>query len=159
MQIANAEFSALDVNWKVDLATTGQILDITIPAVFRTTWNCTCTFTTYLLLDLLRGCTSVNIGWIWRLSNDSVKLCGGDQLSFPSVPFCQNFCGRCTAKDTGMDQSSELDTGNVSGSAVDAFEVPDSFGPGSVSEGVSIEMGSRTPQGRSHPRTRLRCPC
>lgn len=146
------------MNREVDLATTRQILDVTVPAMFRTTWDGTCTFLAYLFLDLRRCCTSVNIGWIWRLSNNSVKCCGRDKLSFPPVPFCQNLGGRCTAEDTGMNQTGELDTGDVAGSAMDALEVPDSFGPAFVSRCVAAKTGGRTPQDRSRPKSRLRCP-
>ena len=36
MKIADAEFGALDVDWEVDFAASGEILNVTIPTVLGT---------------------------------------------------------------------------------------------------------------------------
>lgn len=76
----------------------------------------------------------MDVGRVWWLGDDSLEGGGGDQFSFPPVPFCEDLGGGGTAEDTGVDQPGEFDAGDVAGGAVDAFEVPDCFGPVSVSE-------------------------
>ncbi len=39
MKIADAEFGALNVDWEVDFAASGEILDVTIPTVLGTSYS------------------------------------------------------------------------------------------------------------------------
>ena len=48
---------------------------------------------------------------------------------FATVPFCENFRAWCAAKDARVDEAGKLDARNVSGGAVNAFEVPDCLCP------------------------------
>lgn len=59
-------------------------------------------------------------------SGESRRL---DQLGLAAVPFFKNLCRRSTAQDAGVDQSGELDAGNVPGCAVNALKVPNGLCP------------------------------
>lgn len=86
------------------------------------------TLATYLFFDFACTCAGVDVSCVGGLRDDSFKGGCGDQFLFPPVPFREDLGGGCTAKDTGMDQTGEFDAGDVTGGAVDAFEVPDRFG-------------------------------
>lgn len=134
MKISNAEFGTFDMDRKVYFASSGQVLDVAIPAVFWSTRNGTGTFATNTLLDLITSRTGMDIGRFRRLRNDPLETSCRDQLLFPPVPFLKNFGRRRAAENARMNQTSKFDTGNMARSTIDALKVPDGFGPAEISK-------------------------
>ena len=127
VQVAHTELGSLDMNWQIDFATAGEILDIAIATVFRATWNGPGSFFADLFLRRCVRTAPMDILWLRRLCDNPIQGIGGDQFSLPSVPFRKNFGGWCAAKDTRVNQTGETDARNVTRGAKDAFQVPDSF--------------------------------
>lgn len=71
MQVPHRELRALDVNWQVDLAATGQILDIAVPAMLRTTGDCPGTFFPDFCFGFLVGGTRMDTLWLRGLGDDA----------------------------------------------------------------------------------------
>jgi len=66
VQIAYTELCTFDVNRQIHLATSGQVLDITVSAVLGPPWYGAGSLFTDLLLDLIRSTTSMHILWLRR---------------------------------------------------------------------------------------------
>lgn len=86
MQVSHGKFGALDVDGEVDLAATGEILDVTVPAVLRTTGDCPGAFFPDFGFGFLVGGTRMDVLRLWRLGDDAREGGGRDQLGFPLVP-------------------------------------------------------------------------
>ena len=65
--------------------------------MLRTTWNRARTFLSDFRLDILARTASMDVLWLGWLSNDPLKLGGGDQFGFALVPLFEYLLGRCTA--------------------------------------------------------------
>lgn len=129
VQITNGELGSLDVHWKVDFATAGQVLDIAVAAVLGSTRNGSCSLFANLLFDVRASCTSVNVDGLWWLRDIAVHVAAClNQSSLPLVPGAQHFVAWSTSEDTWVDQAGETNTGDVAGAAEDAVKVPDRFG-------------------------------
>jgi len=137
VQIADRELRTLDVHWQVDFGATRQVLDVAVAAVLRSTWNRASTLFANLLFDVITTTTNVYALWVWRKSYVAAHVATLlDELAFTIVPCLEHLGRRCTTKNTRMDQTSEADAWDMTRGAIDAFEVPDSFG--SVYPHVSI---------------------
>ena len=112
---------------QIHLTSSREIFDVTVPTMLRTTWNGTCTFLPNFGLDILARTTRVDRLWFRWLSNNPLKVSGGDEFRFALVPLFEDLLGWCAAKDTGMDESGEADAGDVARGAEYALEVPDCF--------------------------------
>ena len=127
MQVTNTEFGSLNQHWQVDLGSSGEVLDIAVSTVLRSTWDSSCA----LLTNLFRKCfvctSGVHILWLRRLCNDAVQRSSVDELAFSLVPGLKNLSRRSAAKNARVDQACKADTRDVSGGAKDTFEVPDGF--------------------------------
>ena len=92
VQITHGELGAFDMDWQVDLRPTGQVLDITVAAVLRSTWNGTGTLFANLVLDIVSTATDVNALWVWWQSNIATHVATFlDELAFTIVPCLQYF--------------------------------------------------------------------
>ena len=97
MQVSNREFRPLHMYRQVHLTSSRQILDITIPAVLRTTRDGASTLFANLGLDVLTPTACMNVLRFRRLSNDPLEVGGGDEVRFAPVPLLEDLLGRCTA--------------------------------------------------------------
>lgn len=131
VQVSNRETSSVDVNRQEGLGSTGQVLDVTVSSVLGTSGNGTGT----LLSDLLEktgglgGNTGVNGARLGKESNIAVGgvFAGVDELGLTAGPLGEELSGGSTSHDTGVDQTGELDTRDVTGRGEDSGEVPDSW--------------------------------
>lgn len=127
MQISNTELRALYMHWQEDLASSAQVLDVAIPAMLRPPWDCPGTLPPDLGLNLARRTAGVDVLGFGGLGDDAVEFVGADEFPFALVPDGEDFGGRGTAHDSGVDEAWEADVGDVAGGAEDTFEVPDGF--------------------------------
>ena len=125
VQVAHAELGALDVHGQVHFAAARQVLDVAVAAVFGTAGDgARALFANLGLCLLVRG-AGVHALWFGGLGDDAFESRGGDKFGFAPVPFCEDLRGWRAAEDAWVDETSELDAGDVAGGAKDAFEVPD----------------------------------
>lgn len=128
MEIAHAEFGALDVHGKEDFASSTEILDVAIPAVLGAARDGSSAFFADFGFDIAACATSVHVVGLGGLGDNAVKLVGLDELAFAAVPFGQNFGGGRTAQYARVDKARKADVRDVPGGAEYAFKVPDGFG-------------------------------
>lgn len=69
-----------------------------------------------------------------RQSDLAVERVRRNQLALAFVPGLEDFGGRRTAENAGVDEPGELDVWDMSAGAVDAFKIPDCFGAGGETE-------------------------
>lgn len=102
---------------EIDLRPSGKILDIAVSTMLRTALylsacfysrvqlciragsnrDCTRTLTGYLFPQMIWCTSSMCTLWFWGFSDiPTTRRISCDELSFTSVPFRQNLCGRCT---------------------------------------------------------------
>ena len=124
-------------------ATSGQHSEnsLAVAAVFRSTGDRPCSLGSDLLRQLVVRRTGMDALALGRQGDDAVRQpVGGNELALPLVPGGQDFGGRGTPENPGVDQSREFDVRDVARGAKDAFEIPDGLGPG-VGEDVRREGG------------------
>lgn len=86
MQVADGELRTSDMDREEDLGATREVLDVAVPAVFRTAGDGARTFFTHFGLDVFRCRAGVYVNRIGRLSNDTIELVGCDELTFALIP-------------------------------------------------------------------------
>lgn len=138
MKVSDAELCAGNVHGQKDFRAARQVLDIAVPAVFRTPrYRSRALFPNFLFQVSCRG-ARVHVLWLRGLCDRAVevRVCGYE-LCFARVPGREDGGGGRAAEDARMDEAGEADTWDVAGGTEYAFEVPDGFGAG---EGVSYVL-------------------
>ena len=131
VQVANAEFSALDVHGEVDLAATAKVLDVAVSAMLRAAGYGARAFLADLVFYAAGAAAGVHVLGLGRLGDDFMEILrgvGADELAFTTVPLGEDFSGGSAAEDAGVDEAGEADMGDMAGGGKNAFEVPDGFG-------------------------------
>ena len=82
--------------------------------MFWTTWNCTSTLFSDLLLDFLGCTTGVDVDWLWWLGDVSVHVAALlNQLSLAPIPLGEDFGRRSTAENTRVNETCETNMWDV----------------------------------------------
>jgi hypothetical protein len=91
VKVPNAELRAGDMNGEVNLAATGEILDIAITAVFGAAGDGAGALAADLVLEGPIRAAGVHVEGLGRLRHHAVPLAvGRDELAFAPVPFRQH---------------------------------------------------------------------
>jgi hypothetical protein len=85
------------MNWEVHFASSRQVLDIAVPAVFRSSRNGACSFTADFLFDFSGSRTSVDVCGIGGLGDNAIELVGCYEFAFTFIPGCEDLGRRSTA--------------------------------------------------------------
>lgn len=98
VQVTSGELGAFDVHGKINLAPTGQILNVAIAAMLWSTWNGSCSFLTDFLFNRVVTATHVDGLWFGWKSYDTVHMLAlADELSLAFVPDLEDFMRRSAA--------------------------------------------------------------
>ena len=98
---------------QINFTSPGQILDVAVSAVFRTTRDGPRAFLADFGFRLLVSGSGVHALGLGRLCYDSLQGGGRDELGFSLIPFCQDFWGGCAAQDAGVDEACEAHAGDM----------------------------------------------
>lgn len=137
VQVANAKLGPRHMDGQIDLAAAREILNVAVAAVLGPAGDGPGALGGDALGQLGVGGPGVRVERLGRLGNDAVRgqVRRGDQFGLAPVPLGQDLGRRRAAQDARVDEAGEFDAGDVTGRAVDAFEIPDCLGSGgSVSQ-------------------------
>ena len=103
MQIANTELRTLYMDREIDLASSAEVLDVAVSAVFRSSWDGPSSFSADFGFDLVICTACVDVLWLRGFGNIAVEFVGGNQLTLALVPCCKDFRRGSTPEDARMD--------------------------------------------------------
>ena len=113
----------------------GVEIALTIAAVFRATRNRPGTLRAHPLLDFGSRRSRVYVLPLRRLRDNPPHVAARvDQSGFALVPRPEHLLRGRAAEDAGVDEAGEFDARDVARRALDAFKVPDGFGPAGGSQ-------------------------
>jgi hypothetical protein len=85
------------MDWQIYLAAAAQVLNVTVPTMFRAARNCSCTLFTNFLFDIISAMADMYVLRIrWESNNATQMLTGADEFSFAFVPDVEDVFGGCT---------------------------------------------------------------
>jgi hypothetical protein len=76
VEVSDAEFGALHVDGEIDFATSREVLDVTVAAVFWSTGDRSGAFFSDLLFDCVLSAAGVDVDWLWWFGNNSIHGVG-----------------------------------------------------------------------------------
>jgi len=86
------------VDGEEDFGSAGEVLDVAVSTMFRTSWDRASAFFCDLLLHGTCGGARVGVLGLWWLCNDAVQVrVRRDEFGFARVPGFEDFCGGGTA--------------------------------------------------------------
>ena len=127
MQVPDAELGPRHMHGQESLGSPGQVLDVAVATVLRSSGDGPRAFLADLVLQIARGGTRVDVLRLRGLRDDALQLRGRDELGLAAVPLGQDLGAGGAAQDTRVNEAGEADVREVARGAEDAFEVPDGF--------------------------------